>query len=255
MASCDLNYYAEMEEAQNGDLDAMFNVASYIIWGDQTSPVEPEAAELAIRYYAANADAGDTDSMLDLGGMYLVGRGVEKDESKALMWYRKAAERNGPNACGCLGNLYRYDVLDDGTTVPTADPARLQKALEWYRLGAERDEENSLYELGDFYRKGMLVERDEAKAFSLYQRAYGICQNLRKDHFSLNDSYADVCLRLAECYHHGIGTRVDLEKARRFVQIAKDEAQVRLDSGDAYGGCLYPRVRKEWLAILSETGF
>ena len=255
MESYDLNYYAELKEAENGDLDAMFNVASYIIWGDRSSPLEPESAELAIRYYVANADAGDTDSMLDLGAMYLEGRGVEKDESKALMWYRKAAERNGRNACRCLGNLYRYDVVDDGTPVPTADPDRLQKALEWYRLGAERGEENCLYELGDFYRKGMIVERDEAMAFSLYEQAYGICQNLLKDHFSCNDSYADVCLRLAECYHHGIGTQADPEKARRFIQLAKDEAKARLDSGDAYGGSLYPRAQKEWLSIMSETGF
>ena len=55
----DLNYYEEMKLAEEGDLDAMFNVAAYIIWGDQTAPVEPEAAELAVRYYKANAENGE----------------------------------------------------------------------------------------------------------------------------------------------------------------------------------------------------
>ena len=107
----------------------MFNVASYIIWGDLTAQPEPEMAELALKYYQANADAGDTDAMLDIGAMYLEGRGVPKDEKMALEWYTKAADLGGQNACRCIGNLYRYDVLDDGTPVPTADPDRLQQAF------------------------------------------------------------------------------------------------------------------------------
>ena len=255
MAMYDLNYYEEMNLAEEGDLDAMFNVASYIIWGDQTSPVEPESAEKAVRYYVANADAGDTDSMLDLGAMYLEGRGVEKDESKALMWYEKAAEHDGLRACRCIGNLYRYDLLENGTKVPTADPDRLQKALEWYQLGTERCEENCMYELGDYYRSGVLVTKDEEKAFELYSAAYDLCCELAKDRFLFNDSYADVCFRLAVCYHYGIGTQIDTEKARHFIQIAKDEAKARLDSGDMYCANQYPLIWKEWQSIMAETGF
>lgn len=88
----DLNYYEEMKHAEQGDLDAMFNVAFYIVWGDPASPVEPEAAALAVKYFKANAENGGTDSMLDLGAMYLEGRGVRKDEKEALLWYEKAAE-------------------------------------------------------------------------------------------------------------------------------------------------------------------
>lgn len=255
MAAFDLNYYEEMKQAEAGDLNAMFNVASYIIWGDQSSQVEPEAAELAVKYYKANAENGDTDSMLDLGAMYLDGRGVEKDEREALKWYEKAASLNGTRACRCIANFYRYDVLDDGTPVPTADPERLQKALEWYQKGTERGEENCIYELGDYYRKGLLVPKDAVKAFELYTRAYEICRRLELERFIANDSYSDVCFRLAECYHYGIGTQVDMSQAKYYAEIARDEAKARLESGDIYGGYLYPKALKEWQSIMAETDY
>ena len=250
MAKFDMNYHTEMKAAEAGDLDAMFNVASYIIWGDLTSELEPEMVELAVRYYQANADAGDTDAMLDLGAMYLEGRGVPKSEKKALEWYQKAADLGGRNACHCIGNLYRYDVLDDGTPVPTADPERLRGAFAWYQKGAERDEENCLYELGDYYRKGIIVDRDDERAFDLYWRAYEVIRDIiMPNHYSNNDSYSDVCFRLAECYHYGIGTDVDMKKVIAFIDIAKAETRKRADEGDVYGGSVLPRVEKEWVAI------
>lgn len=251
----DMNYYEQMKLAEKGDLDAMFNVASYIIWGDPASPVDPETAAMAVRYYEANAENGDTDSMLDLGAMYLEGRGVEKDEEEALRWYEKAAAQNGRRACRCIANLYRYDVLEDGTPVPTADPVRLQKALEWYRTGAERGEENCIYELGDYYRKGIIVPQDEKRAFELYRQAYEICKEIEEEHFTVNDSYSDVCFRLAECYHYGIGTEKDLAQALFFARIAKDETKARLNNGDMYGGYLFPKALKEWQDVMAETEF
>lgn len=257
MAAYDLNYYELMKKAEEGDLDAMFGVASYIIWGDPTSTVEPEMGERALKYYEANADAGDGDSMLDLGAMYLEGRGVPKDEKKAMEWYRKGAGAGAYRACRCLGNYYKYDTLDDGTPVPTADEGRLQKAFEWFQRGAEEQhEENCLYELGDFYSYGICIPKDEKKAFELYQEAYSVIMNvIAKDDMSLNDCYSDVCLRLAECWHYGIGTKKDLSAARKMIQIARDECKRRKDAGDMYGGAYLPRAEKEWLLIMQETGF
>lgn len=131
MAYYDFDYSEEMKKAKEGDIDSMFNVASHIIWGDLNSPVEPEMAKLAMQYYMACTENGDTDAMLDLGAMYLEGRGVERDRGKALAWYEKAAALGGIRACRCVGNFYRYDLLDDGTPVPTSDPKRLQLALDW----------------------------------------------------------------------------------------------------------------------------
>lgn len=51
MAYYDLDYSKEMEKAKDGDVDSMFNVASYIIWGNLNLPVEPDMAKSAIKYY------------------------------------------------------------------------------------------------------------------------------------------------------------------------------------------------------------
>jgi TPR repeat protein len=256
MAKYDLDYYEEIRLAEEGDLDAMFNVASYMVWGDQTSPMDPDMAETAIKYYSANADNGDTDAMLDLGAMYLVGRGVKQNREKALMWYKKAADLDGQRACRCIGNLYRYDNLDDGTPVPTSDRERLRQAFEWYKKGAESGEENCLYELGDYYRFGRLVEKDEAKAFDLYSLALEVIEEeIMTDHFLINDSYADVCLRLAECYHYAIGTEKNMIKAKELIQTALMDAESRAKDGDPYGSGVLIDVRKEWQAIMAETEF
>jgi hypothetical protein len=256
MSYYDMNYLKEIELAEQGDLYAMFNVASYIIWGDCSSKIEPEMAERALRYYNTCAEAGDTDSMLDLGGMYLLGRGVEKDVDTALALYHKAADSNAPKAFRCLGNYYKYDELDDGSPVPTADTERLRTALSWFEKGAQVHEENSLYELGDYYRYGICVDKDEARAFRLYCDAYEvIIEEVMQNTLSDNDSYSDVTLRLAECYHYGIGTDIDLDKAKKFIRIAKDECKRRLNEGDMYGGSSLPMAEREWLLIMQEAGF
>jgi hypothetical protein len=234
----------------------MFNVAGYIIWGDNSSTIEPELAERALRYYKANIEAGDTDSMLDLGAMYRVGRGVTKDAEQAIELYQKAAEKLAPKAFRCLGNYWKYDLMDDGAPIPTADEERLEKAYKYFAKGAELWEENCLYELGDFFRYGCCVEKDEKKAFKLYDLAYeAITDYTEPNEWAWNDSYSDVCLRLAECYHYGLGTEVNLKKAREFIEIAKIECKRRLDEGDMYGGAYYPRAEREWLKIMQESVF
>ena len=70
-----------------------------------------------------------------------------------------------------------------------------------------------------------------------------------EERYIVNDSYSDVCFRLAECYHYGIGTEKDLQQALFFAGIVRDEAKARLDRGDMYGGYLYPRALKEWQDI------
>lgn len=50
MTYYDLDYSKEMQKTKDGDGESMFNVASYIIWGNLNSPVEPEMAKSAIKY-------------------------------------------------------------------------------------------------------------------------------------------------------------------------------------------------------------
>ena len=110
--------------------------------------------------------------------------------------------------------------------------------------------------MGDFYRRGIIVEADPHKAYELYWHAYEVIRDvIMPSHYSNNDSYSDVCFRLAECFHYGIGTDINMTKAKAFIEIAKEETKKRADEGDVYGGSVLPRVEKEWLSIMQETGF
>ena len=60
--------------------------------------------------------------------MYEQGRGVPQDYTKAVDWYRKAAEQNEPSAQYSLGLMY-----DQGTGVPR----NLSEANHWYALAAK----------------------------------------------------------------------------------------------------------------------
>ena len=47
----------------------------------------------AVRWYRKAAEQGDADAQANLGYCYLHGKGVSKDEAEAVRWYRKAAEQ------------------------------------------------------------------------------------------------------------------------------------------------------------------
>ncbi|MBI4623089.1 MAG: sel1 repeat family protein [Verrucomicrobia bacterium] len=52
------------------------------------------------------AQKGDADAQLHLGLMYATGRGVVRDSTEAVKWYRKAAEQGNATAQGNLGSFY-----------------------------------------------------------------------------------------------------------------------------------------------------
>ncbi len=79
--------------ADNGDIDAILEVADYIVWGDETRDIEPELLEKAVEYLHTAIENGSDTAMNSLGAMYYKGRGVEQDYSKAVYWYTEAANK------------------------------------------------------------------------------------------------------------------------------------------------------------------
>lgn len=51
------------------------------------------------------AEAGDANSMFNLGVMYANGEGVAKDDAEAVRWYRKAADLGNRHAIRRLKGL------------------------------------------------------------------------------------------------------------------------------------------------------
>ena len=56
-----------------------------------------------VEFYRKAAEKGDAEAMFNLGVMYAKGRGVGKDEKKAVEWYQKAADKGHAGAMFNLG--------------------------------------------------------------------------------------------------------------------------------------------------------
>lgn len=54
----------------------------------------------------AKAETGDAEAETQLGFMYLVGQGVEKDKVESFKWYSKAAQQGYPKALYAVGAAY-----------------------------------------------------------------------------------------------------------------------------------------------------
>ena len=68
------------------------------------------AISLFAQTYVRDAEQGSANAQYRLGRMYERADRMPKDISKAVYWYKKAAEQNHPQAIMALGELYYYGV-------------------------------------------------------------------------------------------------------------------------------------------------
>lgn len=107
--------------------------------GSETKPVNVSAVrkkaikayekeEYQTAYELFSSISGDKEARYYLGEMYYNGRGIEKSDTEAVRWYRKAAEQGNSEAQYRLGSVY-----DFGTGVERSYP----EAMKWYRKAAD----------------------------------------------------------------------------------------------------------------------
>jgi TPR repeat protein len=102
------------------------------------------------------AERGHSGAQHRLGIMYEYGRGVERDDRKAVQWYTKAAVQ------GVAGAQYRLGVLyDNGWGVPESDI----DAVKWYREAATQGDPLAQHDLGFMYAAGTGVAQDYVRAY------------------------------------------------------------------------------------------
>ncbi len=108
------------------------------------------------------AGKGHARSQNYLGAMYRKGEGVSQNYTKAVEWYRKAAEQGYARAQTNLGWMYKngYGVSKDYT-----------KAIEWYRKAAEQGDATAQTNLGLMYKNGMGVRKNRSKAIEWFRKA------------------------------------------------------------------------------------
>jgi len=116
----------------------------------------------AVLWYRKGAEAGNAVAMTALATMALEGRGMPRDAQEGVRWLTAAADKNHLEAMHRLGRL-----LADGKIVDRNAP----EAVRLFSKAAEAGHVSSMVDLGLMYTRGDGVASDPAKAASWYKRA------------------------------------------------------------------------------------
>jgi hypothetical protein len=112
----------------------------------------------------ARAQSGQVSDQYAVANMYFRGRGIEKNASKALRWFLRAAKQGHTKAAYKVGYLYLYAADLAASNSP-------KQAFPWIQKAAQAGYPPAQYELGRLYFSGKAVERDESQALKWLGRA------------------------------------------------------------------------------------
>ena len=155
----------------------------------------------AVKYFQKAADQGLANAQDQLALCYYYEKGIGQDYGKAAQWWQKAADQGQTNAQYNLGFCYK-----NGQGVPK-NPS---KAAEWFQKAADQGYQKAQYSLGLCYKNGQGVPMDPAKAVEYFQKA-------------ADQGLASAQDDLALCYYYERGIAQDYEKAAQWWQKAADQ--------------------------------
>lgn len=224
---------AEINKAEQGDIQAQFNIGERYYYGDGIE----ENHEEAVKWYRKAAEQGYAIAQCNIGYCYGNGDGVEKNYEEAVKWYRKAAEQGDADAQTNLGVCYKNG---DGVE------KNYDEAVKWYRKAAEQGFARAQTNLGYCYYKGNGVEQNYEEVVKWYRKAaeqgndvaqvnLGYCYN-KGNGVDQNDKEAvkwwrkaaeqgnDVAQKnLGVCYEIGYGVEKNDEEAVKWFHKAAEQ--------------------------------
>ena len=129
---------------------------------------------------------------IHLGVLYHLGRGVQQDDTIAVEWFRKSAEKGYAEAENNLGLLYAKGT---GTTQDDA------QAMQWFRRAANQGHADAQYNLGEMYELGRSVPQDDEIAVAWLHSAAGQGHALARQHLEImcGKGIKWACPRAARC--------------------------------------------------------
>jgi hypothetical protein len=109
------------------------------------------------------AEKGDPRAQYLLGDLYAEGKGVERNDTAAFMWYQRAANQGEPRAQYNLGASYA-----EGSGVRKSDV----DAAKWFERAANQGMPFAQLNLGLLYAAGNGVRQDNVEAFKWLELAF-----------------------------------------------------------------------------------
>ena len=155
--------------ADLGDRNAMSALADCYRNGNGTSKDINKALDL---YLKLSEDDPKGDNAYMVGDFYGCRRYLDykkkytkeeemADDLEAVKWYRKAAEKNNPEAMVSIGVCYH---LGKGVE------KNLKEAVKWFRKAADLGNDDAMRNLGRCYEKGEGVEKNIDQAVYWYKK-------------------------------------------------------------------------------------
>ena len=180
----------------------------------------------------------DAETLYNIGRRYYNGDGVAQDYTKAIEWFRQAAEQGYAAAQSAIGICHYY-----GRGV-TQDYAQ---AANWYRKAAEQGYARAQNNLGVCYHNGQGVTQDYTQAANWYRKA-------------AEQGHAAAQFRLGFCYEYGRGVTKDYAQAANWYRKAAEQgyAAAQYNLGHFYcdgeGVKNYKRAVR-WYRKAAEQGY
>lgn len=144
-----------IESAQNGSIESIIIVAKLYYDNNEGEENRGEAAKWYQK--ALDIDQNEVRALNGLGNCYYNGIGVECDHSKALGYYRKAAELGYVNSQYNLANELKENN----------DP----ECIEWFEKAYDQGDIDAPYDLAWIYKDGKLAPQDDQKYIYYLQKA------------------------------------------------------------------------------------
>ncbi len=162
--------FSEIEKAANaGDVNAQVNLAMILeVGGDSIFSKSPDITKQAadpskaLLWYRKAAEKGHPFAQNNLALMLYYGRGVETNREEAIRWLTAAAEQ-GETAAQANLALHFMQIEINGVAYPN-----YTEAAKWYLKAAEGDDWYSQYDIGLAYESGLGVVRDRVEALKWF---------------------------------------------------------------------------------------
>ena len=184
------SFEEKLERAEDGDEDAMAEVAQTYNYGDEENGIEMDLTK-ALYWYEKLAEKGNAIAQFNAGINYAKGAGTARNLEKAVYWMRQAAENGDEDAVYQL-KLYERTIaaikkakrgdaqaqadygrflMEMGRSVSQAGEGDdLKESVKWLKKAADQGNGDGIWGLALAYEHGRGVAADRKKAIELYKK-------------------------------------------------------------------------------------
>ncbi|MET3106807.1 TonB family protein [Oxalobacteraceae bacterium GrIS 2.11] len=188
------------KNAQSGSANSQLYLGNAY---DNGTGVEQDSSK-AMYWYRLAADQGNEAAQYDLGLMYINGRGVEVDPGQGLAWIKKSAELGFALAQNLMGNKYKRG---DGVEI------NLSESIRWFKLAADQNNQDAQASLCVAYMEGNGVATNYGASL-----VWALLGTAKDDPAALTN--------LGILFERGWGVEKNMKTALQLYQMAADKNNV-----------------------------